>query len=84
MAQLRLIFLNNNYPSKIIDKEFERFLKYKSSMNIDKNFENDTKAKYISLPYINDRSEIIASKLKRLVKEYYPKINLRVAFKAPI
>ena len=50
MAQLRLIFLNNNYPSRII--EFEKFLKYKSSLNKDKNIENDMKTKYISLPYI--------------------------------
>ena len=26
---------------------------------------------------------MVASKLKRLVKAYYPKINLRVAFKSP-
>jgi hypothetical protein len=83
MGQLRLILLNNNYPSKVKDKEFEKFLKYKSGLNIEQNIEKDMKYKYISLPYINDRSELIASKLKRLVKEYYPKISLRVAFKAP-
>ena len=75
MTQLRLIFLNHNYPSKIIDKEFKRLLKYQYSLNIDKIFENDTKAKYKSLPYKNDRSEIKASKFKRLVKEYYCKIK---------
>ena len=82
MAQLRLILLNNNYPSKIIDKEFEKFLKYKTSLNTEI-IDNEIKTKYISLPYINDRSEMVASKLKRLVKAYYPKINLRVAFKSP-
>ena len=64
MAQLRLILLNNNYPSKIIDKEFEKFLKYKTSLNTEI-IDNEIKTKYISLPYINDRSEIIATKLKR-------------------
>ncbi len=39
MAQLRLIFLNNNYPAKIIEKEFERFLKFYSSLIIGKNIE---------------------------------------------
>ena len=37
----------------------------------------------MSLPYINDKSEKIAFKLKKVVKEYYKNINLRVAFKAP-
>ena len=82
MAPLRLILLNNNYPSKIIDKEFEKFLKYKTSLNTEI-IDNEIKTKYISLPYINYRSEMVASKLKRLVKAYYPKINLRVAFKSP-
>jgi len=84
MAQLRLIFLNNNYPAKIIDKEFERFLKFKSSLVNGNNIvEKEIKNKYISLPYVNDNSEVIGSKIKRLVKEYYPKINVRIAFKTP-
>ena len=76
MAQLRLILLNNNYLLKIIDKEFEKFLKYKTSLNTEI-IENEIKTKYISLPYINDRSEMVASKLKRLVKAYNPKTTLR-------
>ena len=37
----------------------------------------------ISFLYINDKSEVIGSKIKKQVKDYYPKINLRVAFKSP-
>ena len=60
MAQLRLILLNNNYPSKIIDKEFEKFLKYKTSLNTEI-IENEIITKYLSLRFINDRSEMLAS-----------------------
>ena len=41
------------------------------------------KTKYISLQYIKDKSEIIGSKIKKRVKEYFPIINVRVAFKSP-
>ena len=61
MAQLRLILMNNYYPSKIIDKGFEKFLNYKTSFNTEI-IENEIKPKYISLPYINDRSTKVASK----------------------
>ena len=66
MAQLRLILLlNNKYPSKVLDKEFEKFLKYKSGLNIEQNVKKDIKYNHT---YMNDRPDIIASKLKRLLK----------------
>ena len=40
MTQIRLIFLNNNYPPRIIFKEFiEKFIKYETWLNTDKNIE---------------------------------------------
>ena len=76
--------MNNNYPAKIIDNEFERFLKFKSSLVIDNNIvEKEIKNKYISLSYVNDNSEVIGSKIIGLVKEYYPKIRVRIAIKTP-
>ena len=42
---------------------------YKTSLNTEI-IENEIKTKYTSLPYINDRSEMVASKFKRLVKAY--------------
>jgi hypothetical protein len=52
-------------------------------LNIEKEKNESIKIKYLSLPYINDKSEKTAIKFKSLVKEYYNNINLRVAFKAP-
>ena len=37
----------------------------------------------MSLPYVNDKSEIVARKIKNIVKEHFQKIHLRIAFKAP-
>ena len=83
MAQLRILLLKNNSPSQIIDKEFNKFLEQKSKQAEDKLIDEEIKTKYLSLPYINDKSELISRNIKKLVKQYYPKINLRVAFKSP-
>ena len=83
MAQLRILLLKNNYPSQVIEKEFNKFLEIKSRLNVEKIIDDEIKLKYLSLPYINDRSEIIAFKIKKVVKEFFPKVNLRIAFKSP-
>jgi hypothetical protein len=83
MAQLRILLLKNNYPSQIIDREFNKFLELKTKLAEDKIIDDEIKIKYLSLPYINDKSETISRNIKKLVKQYYPKINLRVAFKSP-
>jgi hypothetical protein len=82
MEQLRELLIRNNYPSQIIEKEFQRFIKFKESNNC-KTIDPDIKIRYLSLPYLNDKSEIIGRKLQSLVKEHFHKVNLRVAFKAP-
>jgi hypothetical protein len=75
--------LKNNYPLQIIEKEFNKFVELKSRLEANKLIDDEIKLKYLSLPYINDNSEVIANKIKKVVKEFYPKINLRIAFKAP-
>ena len=83
MAQLRILLLKNNYPNQVIEREFNKFKELKSKLNVDKIIDNEIKLKYLSLPYLNDKSELISVKIKKLVKQYYPKVNLRIAFKAP-
>ena len=41
------------------------------------------KIKYLSLPFINDKSETIARKIQETVRSHFSNINLRVAFKSP-
>jgi len=82
MEDLRNILLANNYPSLVIDKQFEKFEKYKQ-LNVDKITNPDEKIKYLSLPFINDKSETIARKIQETVRSHFSNINLRVAFKSP-
>ena len=81
--QLRSLLIRNNYPPFVINTEFEKYEKRNSFVNIETITNKESKTKYLSLPYINDKSEKIALKLQKTVKEYFNNINLRIAFKAP-
>jgi hypothetical protein len=82
MEELRDLLIKNNYPQQIIQKEFDKFEKYKM-LNVDKIQNPNEKTKYLSIPFINDKSEIIGRKIQEAVKEHFTNINLRVAFKSP-
>jgi len=82
MEELRNLLIKNNYPSYIIDKQFEKFEKYKQ-LNVENPANPDEKIKYLSLPFINDKSETIARKIQETVKDHFENINLRIAFKSP-
>jgi hypothetical protein len=82
MEDLRNLLIDNNYPPHIIENEFKRFEKYKQ-LNVEKTPNQDEKIKYLSIPFINDKSETIGRKMQQTVSEYFPNVSLRVAFKAP-
>ena len=69
MEDLRNILLANIYPPLIIEKQFEKFEKYKQ-LNVDKITNPDEKIKYLSLPFINDKSEIISRKIQETVRSH--------------
>jgi hypothetical protein len=82
MEELRDLLLKNHYPQQIIQNEFDKFEKYKM-INVDKVQNPKEKIKYLSIPFINDKSDIISRKIQEAVKEHFTNINLRVAFKSP-
>ena len=79
MEEIKSLLINKNVSPQKIDKEFERFEKYKQ-LNVNKVPNPEEKIKYLSLPFINDKSEIIGRKMQQTVKDYFPNIILRVAF----
>ena len=74
MEQLRDLLIKNNFPSQIIEKEFEKFRKSKT-LNVEKTINPETKIKYLSLPYVYDKSEIVARKIKNIVKEHFQNVH---------
>ena len=78
IEEIRNILINNNYPSQVIDKEVEKYEKYKK-LNIDRIIDPEEKIKYISLPYINDKSEIIARKITLFTIHFFTSLNIYYA-----
>jgi hypothetical protein len=75
MQELRELLIKNNYPQQVNEKEFEKFEKYKM-LNVDKIPNPNEKIEYLSIPFINDKSEIIGRNIQEAVKEHFTNINL--------
>ena len=88
---LKNILTKNEYPSEIVAKEIEKFIKKKqdtiseaigtkivSEDNLNKN-----KTRFIVLPYVSNKADRFAFRLKKLVKENFPQVEFSVAFKTP-
>jgi len=71
MEELRELLIKNNYPQQVIEKVFEKFEKYKM-LNVDKIPNPNEKIKYLSIPFINDKSEIIGRKIQEAVMSILP------------
>ena len=86
IIKIREILKNNEYPEKVIDREIAKFLK---SQNINQTTDSlqsneaDKSKRFIILPYVNDRVEQYGKRLTRLINNFYPKVDFKVAFKAP-
>ena len=91
IKMLKNILTKNEYPSEIVAKEIERFIKKKqdtiseaigpkivSEGNLNKN-----KTRFIVLLYVSKKAERFEYRFKKLVKENFPQVEFNVAFKAP-
>ena len=87
--KLKLTLEKNEYPPHIIEQEITKFINNRNkTTDIQPSGQEataqDTKTKkYICLPYVNRKADEFAQRLTKIVNETFPKIELRVAFKAP-
>jgi hypothetical protein len=83
LSKIKLILIGNSYPLEVIDTTLKKFLKKKvgpaqKKLNVPK------PAVTLSLPYLDDEKvALFESKIKDLVSTYYPKVELRLAYKTP-
>lgn len=94
ISKLREILAKNDYPDQIIEQEIGRFLKNRSTPTEDTAenaqqpppdpppVEEKTK-RYIVLPYVSQKVETFAKRLKDLVVKNYPQVDFNVAFRSP-
>ena len=87
--KLKLTLEKNEYPPHIIEQEITKFINNRNKTTDtqpsgQEATAQDTKTKkYICLPYVNRKADEFAQRLTKIVNETFPKIELRVAFKAP-
>ena len=77
---LRRYFCQNGYPVKLVEKQIGRKLDQLYSPPI----EPDTVLKqevYVKIPFMQDlANETLESSLRKLVRKFYPQINLSIIF----
>jgi hypothetical protein len=86
LDKLKAILLTNDYPSHIVEKVIEKFLKKKENPNVnvyETAAKEDKVKKFITLPYGGSKCDDFARKLKTLTSNTLPKVELNVAFQAP-
>ena len=76
-------YIHLQKTQQIAQKKITRTNEKYKQLNFDKIPNPDEKIKYLSLPFINDKSETIARKIQETVRGHFNNINLRVAFKSP-
>ena len=72
----------NSYPIEIIKKEMQR-TKDKWSKTSTQQDKPETTDKFIVLPYVSNKCEQFALKLRKLVKDNIDNVDLNIAWKAP-
>lgn len=89
IVKLKAILAKNDYPVDIVNKEIESFIEKRNTTTpIETDSSQLTKEKekekrYIVLPYVSNKVEGFAKRLKELVSSTYSKVDFNVAFKTP-
>jgi hypothetical protein len=88
--RIRAVLLRNNYPEHVLDVEIVKFIRNRAKVEnlvVDGMVGDYTVPKvqrFISLPYVNKKSEEFGRRLRKLVNTTFPLFDLRVAFKATL
>ncbi len=81
----------NNHPEEVVEREVQRFIdnraqratRTEESPMQERQTSTATHSRFIALPFVSQKAEGFAKRLKGLVNNYYPQVDFNVAFKAP-
>ena len=84
VEKLKVIVAKNDYPSEIIRKETEKFLKNRMNKNTEApQVEANNKAvKYLVLPHVNNKVIDYGRRLKNFIETNFTNLELKVVFVA--
>jgi hypothetical protein len=91
IKNLRQILAQNDYPEHVVEREINKFIEKRSQQQSTTNENRGqqeqpsdaSQTRFIVLPFVSQKAEGFAKRLKGLVNKYYPNINFNVAFKTP-
>ena len=91
IQKLRQILARNDYPEHVIEREIKRFVDNRTreqpatTQTITERQErlSDTPKRFIVLPFVSQKAEGFAKRLKGVVNNFYPTVDFNVAFKTP-
>jgi len=83
LSKLKVILERNDYPVDIIERTIGKFIENKAKPVNQEQPEKEVK-RFIKLPFVNNKCEDFAKRLKLLVNKNYPQVEFNVAFQAPM
>ena len=80
MEKLKVILAKNDYPSEIIRKETEKFLKNRMNKNTEapQVQANSIAVKYLVLPHVNNKVIDYGMRLKNFIEANFTALELKV------
>jgi len=81
---LKTILARNEYPSEVIDESIARFLRGKAREPDQPTEPEKPVKRFLKLPYVSNKCEDFAFRLKKLVEDDFPQVDFNVAFQAPM
>lgn len=89
--KLRGILATNEYPVDIVNREINKFVTNRTKVSgsnqptepAEKDQSDKTTTRFLILPFVSQKAESFAKKLKNVVNEFYPQVDFNVAFKTP-
>ena len=82
IEKLKFILRSNEYPTEVIKKAIEKFLRKKAEAAV--SVEPDVRQKrYFKLPHAGRKSEEFAHRLKILVVGHFPLVDFNVVYQTP-
>ena len=94
MDKLRTILAKNEYPEFVVEREINKFIKQRTESEstsetlpvdvcVEPELEPEKVTRFVVLPYVSQKAEGFAKRLKVHVNKFYPQVDFNVAFKTP-
>jgi len=83
LKKLKMLLLKNQYPIDVIETQMKKCLVDPQDKTCDIDQPDQRRKRFITLPYTSRKCEDFATRLRRLVNNTFPSIDLNIAYQAP-